>query len=74
MHGWSRGYGRDRNLTADDVKSWLEQRMFNPRLKVGEVTQTDDMITATVVTKDKDVVVQKFSIDRKSGSWRAEND
>ncbi len=74
MHGWARGYGRDLNLTAEQVKSYLEQRMFNPRLKVGEVTQADDTITATIVTKDRDVLVQKFSIDRKSGSWRPEND
>ncbi len=74
MHGWARGYGRDLNVTAEQVKSYLEQRMLNPRLKVGEVTQADDTITATIVTKDRDVLVQKFSIDRKSGSWRPEND
>ncbi len=74
MHGWGRGYGSGVNLTADNVKTFLEQRMLNPRLKVGEVTQTDDTITATIVTKDKDVVVQKFSIDRNNGYWRPETD
>jgi Spy/CpxP family protein refolding chaperone len=72
MHGGGRAYSRD--LTADSVKARIEERMLNPRLKVGEVTQTDDTITATIVTKDKDVLVQKFSIDRKNGSWRPEND
>ena len=74
MHGCGRGYGGDVNLTADQVKSNLEHRMLNPRLKVGAVTQTDDIITATIVTKDKDVLVQKFSIDRHRGFWRPEND
>lgn len=56
MHGWMRagygpgwmhgGYGRvsgsDLNLTADEVKGYIEQTIRNPRLKVGEVKQTDE--------------------------------
>jgi hypothetical protein len=75
MHGYGPGYARDLNLSADDVKNYLEQTMQNPRLKVGEVTQTDDnTITATIVTRDKEAVVEKFAVNRHNGSWRPQND
>jgi hypothetical protein len=73
--GYGPGYARDLNLSADDVKNYLEQTMQNPRLKVGEVTQTDDnTITATIVTRDKEAVVEKFAVNRHNGSWRPQND
>jgi hypothetical protein len=78
MHTWARAYGpesgtlrRDLNLTAEDVKVYLERTMQNPRLKVGDVKQSDDnTITADIVTKDKDGLVQRFTIDRHTGFWR----
>ena len=75
MHGYGPGYGRELNLTADDVKNYLEQMIQNPRLKVGEVKQTDDnTITATIVTKDKEAIVQKFAVNRHTGIWRPQNE
>jgi hypothetical protein len=79
MHGWGRGYGlaasRDLALTADDVKGYMEQTIRNPRLKVGEVKQTgEDSITADIVTKDKDGLVQRFVINRHTGLWRPQFD
>jgi hypothetical protein len=78
--GWMRGSygpvsGRDLNLTADDVKGYVEQTIRNPRLKVGEVKQTDDnSITVDIVTKDKDGLVQRFVINRHTGLWRPQVD
>jgi hypothetical protein len=89
MHGWMRGgygpgwmhggygqvSGRDLNLTAEDVKGYIEQTIRNPRLKVGDVKQTDDnSITADIVTKDKEGLVQRFVINRHTGLWRPQSD
>ena len=42
--------------------------MRNPNLKVGEVKeQGKDEITATIVTKDKDALVQKLVVNRHTG-------
>ncbi len=64
MHGgYGRVSGRDLNLSADEVKGYIEQTIRNPRLKVGEVKQTDDnSITVDIVTKDKDGLVQRLSL------------
>jgi hypothetical protein len=67
------GYGRDLNLTTDNVKTYLEQMIRNPNLKVGEVKeQRKDEIAATIVTKDKDALVQKLVVNRHTGFFRPE--
>jgi hypothetical protein len=72
--GYGPGYGRDLNLTTDNVKNYLEQMIRNPNLKVGEVkAQGDDEIVATIVTKDKDALVQKLVVNRHTGFFHPEN-
>ena len=45
----------------------------NPRLKLGDVKEKDaDTITAEVVTKDKDALVQKFAFNRHNGRYQPE--
>jgi len=71
--GYGPGYGRDLNLTADNVKDYLERTIRNPNLKVGEVKQQgDDEIVATIVTKDKDALVQKIVVNRHTGFFHPE--
>ena len=71
--GYGPGYGRDLNLSTDDVKNYLTQMIRNPNLKVGEVKeQGQDEITATIVTKDKDGVVQKLVFNRHTGVFHPE--
>jgi hypothetical protein len=77
MMGW--GWGQNTaapanlNLSANDVKGFLQQWLVmtrNPRLKVGAVTEKDaDTITADIVTTDKDALVQRFSVNRHTGSY-----
>ena len=61
------------NLSTDDVKNQLEgwlTRQGNARLKVGEVKEKDaDTIEADIVTKDNSLV-QRFAVDRHTGSYR----
>ncbi len=71
--GYGPGYGRDLNLSTDDVKTYLERTMRNPNLKIGDVKQQgDDEIVATIVTKDKDVLVQKIVVNRHTGFFHPE--
>lgn len=79
MGGYGPGYyGRqgNLNLSTNDVKSYLERMLAvrgNTRLKVGEVKEKDaDTITADIVTKDKDSVVDRYVIDRHTGFYRPE--
>ena len=75
MRGWGPGYYAqgDLKLSADDVKKYLDNMIRNPNLKVGEVKEKDaDTITADVVTKDKDVLVQRFDFNRHTGFYRTE--
>lgn len=62
-----------KDLTIDDVRHFLEHRMEmhgNKRVKVGDVTETDDdTITADIVTQDGSLV-QRFKIDRHSGQMQ----
>jgi hypothetical protein len=73
--GYGPGYGQqgNLNLSTDDVKSYLERWIAaqgNTRLKVGEVKEKDaSTIVADVVTKDNSLV-QRFTVDRKSGFYR----
>ena len=81
--GWmmGRGPGYDRgaenlNLNTDDVKNRIERWLTwrgNPRFKVGEVKEKDaDTITADIVTKDNSLV-QRFIVNRHSGTFRQDN-
>ncbi|MEQ8356296.1 MAG: hypothetical protein RH942_12215 [Kiloniellaceae bacterium] len=59
-----------KDLTADDVRHFLEHRLEmhgNKRLKVGEVKAADeDKITADITTVDGSLV-QRLEVDRHSG-------
>jgi hypothetical protein len=59
------------NLTASDAKDFFQRWLAsegNPRLKLGNVTEKDtDTITAEIVTADKDVLVQRFIMNRHTG-------
>lgn len=59
-----------RDLTAEDVRHFLEHRLEmhgNKRLKVGEVKEADDdKIVADITTVD-DSLVQRLEVDRHSG-------
>ena len=81
--GWGPGWGYglrwgdgDLKLGTDQVKKYVERMLAfqgNPRLKVGEVKEKDaDTITADIVTKDKDVLVQRFVFNRHNGFYRPE--
>jgi hypothetical protein len=70
MYGYGGGYGNqsDLKLTADQVKQYLAQMIRNPNLKVGDVKEKDaDTIVAEVVTKEKDVLVQRLDFNRHNG-------
>jgi len=81
-HMWGPGYyGQQQqqqqqanlNVTTDTVKAQLERWLTwrgNSRLKVGDVKEQDaNTIVADVVTKEGSLV-QRFTIDRKTGFWR----
>jgi len=78
-YGPGAGYGMgpaarpDLDLSADDVRARLEGNLTwhgNKRLKVGDVTETDDdTITADIVTQDGSLA-QRFKIDRHSGQMQ----
>jgi hypothetical protein len=59
------------NLTVDDAKDYFQRWLAwqgNPRLKLGAVTEKDaDTITADILTKDKEVLVQRFAVNRHTG-------
>jgi len=61
------------NLSTNDVKTYLDRYvaiMGNPHLKAGPVTEKDsNTIAADIVTTDKDALVQRFEVDRRTGSW-----
>lgn len=59
------------SLTAQDVRDYFQPWLAwqgNPRLKLGDVTEKDaDTITADIVTRDKDVLVLRFVVNRHTG-------
>jgi hypothetical protein len=61
------------NLSVNDVQGSLQRWLAmvgNPRLKVGNVTERDaNTITADIVTTDKDALVERFNIDRRTGIY-----
>lgn len=64
------------NLSTDDVTQYFQRWLAwqgNPHLKLGKVAASgDDTITADIVTKDGDALVQRFVVDRHTGAMRAE--
>jgi hypothetical protein len=76
--GWPGGGTGNLNLSANDVMSYLSRWIAfsgNPHIKVGAVTEKNaDTITADIVTTDKDGLVQRFTIDRHTGLFRADGD
>jgi hypothetical protein len=83
MHGYGGGYGmgpgmmygrggygnqENLNLSTDQVKNYLENMIRNPNLKVGDVKEKDaDTITAEIVTKQGDQLVQRLDFNRHNG-------
>ena len=77
--GFGKGPGLDnqvvpsKDLTADDVRQFLDHRLemhANKRLKVGEVQQADDdKIVADITTVDGSLV-QRLEVDRHTGQMR----
>jgi hypothetical protein len=71
MMGYGPGYYGNQgnlNLTADQVKQYLETMIRNPNLKVGDVKEKDaDTITADIVTKQGDQLVQRLDFNRHNG-------
>lgn len=70
MYGYGPGYsGRGNlNLTVDQVKNYLRQMIRNPNLTVGDVKEKDaDTITADVVTKQGNQLVQRLDFNRHNG-------
>ena len=77
--GFGRGLGLggrvvpSRDLTADDVRHFLDHRLEmhgNKRLKVGEVREADDdNIVADITTVDGSLV-ERIEVDRHTGKIR----
>lgn len=74
MMGWSGQPQANLNLSVDDVRGSVERSiamMGNRRLKPGGIAATnDDTITAEIVTVDKEVLVQRFAVNRHTGYWQ----
>jgi pre-mRNA-processing factor 40 len=72
-YGMGPGAAPDQGLSVDDVRARFERSLAwqgNPRLAVGDVTETDeDTITAEIVTRDGSLV-QRLIVDRQSGAMR----
>ncbi len=81
--GYGRGYGQQYgpgynsqpnvNVTVDSVRSEMDRWVAsqgNPNIKVGEVKEKDaNTITADIVTKKENALVQRFEVDRKTGAY-----
>ena len=59
------------NLSVSDVTSYLERwAAGNPNIKVANVVEKDaNTITADILTKDKDALVQRYTFDRRTGFY-----
>jgi len=82
-YGMGPGYGRQYgpgynaqpnvNVTVDSVRSEMDRWVAsqgNPNIKVGEVKEKDaNTITADIVTKKENALVQRFEVDRKTGAY-----
>ena len=68
MYGYGYANEANLNLTADQVKRYLEQMIRNPNLKVGDVKEKDtDTVVAEIVTKQGNSLVQKLNFNRHNG-------
>ena len=56
-------------LSDHEIQQFLD--LGYHRLTVGEVTEDSERVLAKVVTKDGSLV-DAYSIDKKTGTWRAE--
>ena len=85
MRGWGGGYGPgmmygygpgnqgNLNLSVDQVKSYFEQMIRNPNLKLGDVKEKDaDTIVAEIVTKQGNALVQRVDVNRHNGFMQPE--
>lgn len=65
---------RNLNLSVADVRANLERSLewrHSTRLKVGPVVETDaNTITADIVTADRNVLVERYAVDRHTGYYR----
>jgi hypothetical protein len=72
MMGSMSGAPSEAQLSKDDVKANVERWLAmqgNPRLKVGDVTEQSDTVTADIVTIDNSLV-QRLAVDRRTGVMR----
>lgn len=70
MYGYGPAYyGQGNlNLTTDQVKTYLQGMIHNPNLTVGDIKEKDaDTITADVVTKQGNQLVQRLDFNRHNG-------
>ena len=62
------------DLSTDDVKAYLENWIAlsgNGHIKVGAVSEKDARtIRADIVTTDKEGLVQRFDVDRRTGQFQ----
>jgi len=68
MYGYGPGNQGQLNLTAEQVKTYLQQMIRNPNLTVGDVKEKDaDTIVAEIVTKQGSSLVQRLDFNRHNG-------
>ena len=73
MYGYGNQANTNLNLTADQVKQYLQQMIRNPNLTVGDVKEKDaDTIVADIVTKQGNALVQRLNFNRHNGFIRPE--
>jgi hypothetical protein len=75
MMDWRGDYRQfDLNLSANDVKNYFERVLAfrgNPHVKVGSVAEMDaNTVSVDIVTTDKEGLVQRFNVDRRTGMFR----
>jgi hypothetical protein len=75
MMGWRWGNQQTNlNLSPDDVKGYFQNWIAfsgNPHIKVGNVAEKNaDTVTADIVTTDKEGLVQRYEVDRRTGWLR----
>ena len=77
-HGWGRGdcpRGKTKQmdpLNKEDAKTLMKNYIAaNPNLKIGEVTEKDDVYVGEIVTKDGSLV-EKLVVDKSTGWMKRE--
>lgn len=58
--------------TVESVKLLLDYNLMvadNPRLRAGPIRDMGETVTAKIVTKEGNVVVEEYVIDKKTGVW-----